>query len=110
MSFATELSASSFSIRTLAVEDSRSTVRPKVSLVQRMQPGLLHYRQICLETVEFGLFVRRPLVAAVGQIRGLQLIGKQVIHLPLHRDLRMGWVIILGQFVTLFADTHDVVI
>ena len=42
-----------------------------------MQPGLLHYRQICLETVEFGLFVRRPLVVAVGQIRGLQRIGSR---------------------------------
>src|SRR6202042_1643659 len=78
------------------------------SVAQRLQPRLHDAGQLAPEPLVLALLLGGAPVTPVGEIRALQRVGRQVIHLPLVRPMAVG-VVVPGDLVAVLTDADDVV-
>ena len=75
---------------------------------ERLQPRLLDAGELAPEPPVLALLLGSALVALVGEVRALERVGLEVVHLPLVGHLAVG-VVVAGELVALLADADDVV-
>ena len=84
------------------------TLRITGSLAERLEASCLHDRKLCLKPFKLLLLLVVTLEVFEGKILRLERISQTVIHLELVLDTAVGFVV-LGEFVSMFAEADDVV-
>ena len=90
-----------------AGRESKSNCRGRCS-AQRLQARLFDLLQLPSQPLVFALLGGCALVVPIGQVRTLERIGLEVVHLPLIGHCAVG-VVVAGELVAPFTDADNMV-